>query len=81
MHSLEPTKLTLGEAVHRRGSVVQTFKAVAWSFFGVRKSLDNEIDFRDINPLHVVAAGVLGAALFVVSLVAIVGFVVSGTGP
>jgi diacylglycerol kinase len=81
LRSLESTEVTLAEAVHRRGSFTQTFKAVAWSFFGVRKSLDNEVDFRDINPLHVVAAGVLSAALFVVSLVGIVGFVVAGTGP
>lgn len=81
MSSLEQAKCSLAEAVHRRGSFAQTFKAVAWSFFGVRKSLDNEVDFREINPLHVLVAGVLGALLFVASLVAIVDFVAGGTGP
>ena len=28
----------LKQAVARKGSLAQTFKAVAWSFFGVRKA-------------------------------------------
>ena len=39
-----------------------------WSFFGVRKSSDLERDVGELNPLHVVIAGVIVAALFVVAL-------------
>jgi hypothetical protein len=60
------------QAVKRKGSFLQTFKAVAWSFFGVRKSVDHEKDVGRLNPLHVVIAGVLLAAMFVGGLVLLV---------
>ncbi len=67
----------LKEAVQRRGSVLQTLKAVAWSFFGVRRGADLERDVQKLNPLHVVVAGVALAALFVVALVLLVNWVVA----
>ena len=68
----EPTPAT-----QRPASVVQTFKAVAWSFFGVRRSADYEQDVQKLNPLVVVAAGVFSAALFVGAVVLLVRWVVS----
>ena len=65
------------ELVQRRGSFARTLKAVAWSFFGVRKGADLERDARELNPLHVVAAGIAAAVLFVVALVLVVRFVVA----
>jgi len=67
----------LKDAVRRRGSFLQTMKAVAWSFFGVRKSGDYEKDVSQLNPVHVIIAGVIGAALFVVVLVLVVQWVLS----
>ena len=67
----------LKDAVRRKGSFMQTMRAVAWSFFGVRKSSDYERDVSRLNPVHVIIAGVLGAILFVVVLVLVVKFVVS----
>lgn len=67
----------LKEAVNRKGSFVQTMKAVAWSFFGVRRSRDHANDMAKLNPVHVVIAGVLGAALFVLMLVLLVRWVIS----
>ena len=67
----------LKDAVKRRGSFLMTMKAVAWSFFGVRKSGDYEKDVEQLNPVHLVIAGVLGAALFVVVLVLLVQWVLS----
>ena len=58
-------------------SPLQTFKAVAWSFFGVRRSADYEQDVQKLNPLHVIAAGVFSAALFVGAVVLLVRWVVS----
>ena len=69
----------LKEAVRRKGSFLQTMRAVAWSFFGVRKSSDYEQDVGKLNPVHVVIAGVLAAILFVVLLVLLVNWVI-GSG-
>jgi Protein of unknown function (DUF2970) len=69
----------LKQAAQRKGSFVQTMKAVAWSFFGVRKRSDLEKDVSQLNPIHVVIAGVLGALLFVAVLVLLVNWVV-GSG-
>ena len=51
----------LKAAVHRKASFLQTMQAVAWSFFGVRKSADYAKDVSQLNPVHLVIAGVLGA--------------------
>ena len=69
----------LKQAVGRRGSFVRTFKAVAWSFFGVRKGSEYEKDIAQLNPLHVIVAGIIAAALFVVGLVLLVKWVI-GSG-
>jgi hypothetical protein len=66
----------LKKAVARKGSFVQTMKAVAWSFFGVRKSADYERDLHQLNPVHVIIAGVAGAALFVIALIGLVRFII-----
>ena len=67
----------LRRAVKRRGSFLQTLKAVAWSFFGVRKGSDYEKDVGQLNPVHVVIAGVIGAVLFVIALLLLVNWVLS----
>jgi hypothetical protein len=69
----------LKQAVARRGSFLRTFKAVAWSFFGVRKGTEYEKDVAQLNPVHVIAAGVVAALLFVIGLVVLVKWVV-GSG-
>lgn len=56
---------------------VQTLRTVAWSFFGVRRRLGHEHDVQRLNPVHLVVGGVLGAALFVLLLVALVRWVVA----
>ena len=60
----------------RKARFGQTLRAVAWSFFGIRKSADHEQDVKNLNPIHVVIAAVLGAAIFVVFLVVLVHFVI-----
>ncbi len=67
----------LKEAARRRGSFLQTAKAVAWSFFGVRKRADHESDLSQLNPVHLVIAGVLGAVLLIVVLLLIVNWVLA----
>ncbi len=67
----------LRDASQRKGSFGQTLKAVAWSFFGVRKSSDYAQDVAKINPVHVIVAGVLAAVFFVVGLVLLVRWIVT----
>jgi hypothetical protein len=70
---------TLHAAIRRKGSFARTLLAVVWSFFGVRKSKDLERDVSELNPVHVVIAGVIVAALFVVALILFVNWVI-GSG-
>ncbi|AXW58483.1 hypothetical protein CJO93_14495 [Ralstonia solanacearum] len=66
----------LKEATKRRASFAQTMKAVFWSFFGVRRGSDHDWDMAQLNPVHVIIAGILGAVLFIVVLLLIVRAVV-----
>ena len=68
---------SLKEASQRPASLLQTARAVAWSFLGIRRSSGLEQDVQKLNPVHVVIGGVLGAAVFVVSIVLLVRWVVS----
>jgi hypothetical protein len=52
--------------------IKEAFKAVFWSFFGVRKHADYESDTKRLKPQHVIAAGVISAVAFVLVLFAIV---------
>jgi amino acid transporter len=61
----------------RKANLVATMKAVFWSFFGIRKRSDYESDAANLNPVHVIIAGILGAALFIGILLTIVHFVVA----
>jgi len=67
----------LKQAVQRKGSFGQTMRAVAWSFFGVRKSRDYEQDVARLNPVHVIIAGVIGAAVFIGALVLLVNWIIA----
>jgi Protein of unknown function (DUF2970) len=61
----------------RKGSLLQTVRAVAWSFLGIRRRADYAKDVAELNPVHVVVAGIVGAALFVVVLVLLVRWVIA----
>lgn len=66
----------LKEASRRKASFGATVKAVLWSFFGVRKKSDYEKDAQQLNPVHVIIAGIIGAAIFIATLLLIVNSVV-----
>ena len=69
----------LRAAVARKGSFLGTLRAVAWSFLGIRKGKGYEEDVSQLNPVHVIIAGVVGAVLFVLTLVVLVKWVI-GSG-
>nr|WP_235490999.1 DUF2970 domain-containing protein [Achromobacter sp. DMS1] len=50
---------------------------MAWAFFGVRKGAGYREDIARLNPVYVIVAGLLAAALFVTALVFIVRWAVA----
>jgi Protein of unknown function (DUF2970) len=52
--------------------MIAAFKAVFWSFFGVRKGADYEADLKRLKPQHVIAAGLVMCAVFVLALFGLV---------
>lgn len=42
--------------------------AVFWSFFGVRKRRDYDADAQSLTPVQVIIAGLIGAAVFVLTM-------------
>ena len=63
-------------AAHQRpSSIFRTVKAVLWSFVGLRARRDYEQDVAELNPVHVVIAGLVGAFVFVGSLILLVTWV------
>jgi hypothetical protein len=60
----------------RKSSFGATVKAVLWGFFGVRKRSGYEHDAAKLNPVHLIIAGVIGALIFIATLLIIVNIVV-----
>jgi hypothetical protein len=56
----------------RPSTVLDAFKAVFWSFFGVRRGKDYESDTQKLKPQHVIIAGLVAAVAFVLILFGIV---------
>ena len=48
------------------------FKAVFWSFFGVRRKAEYDEDSKKLTPQAVIAAGLVSAAIFVLALYGLV---------
>jgi hypothetical protein len=57
-------------------TLLHTVKIVAWSFIGLRGSTDAEQGVKKVNPLHVIAVGLVLVFLFVGALVLVVKWVV-----
>ena len=50
----------------------QVARAVFWSFFGVRKRADYDRDAVRLTPVQVIVAGLIGAVLFIATLIGVV---------
>jgi Protein of unknown function (DUF2970) len=61
----------------RKSSLLQTVKAIAWSFVGLRSRGAYEEDVKNLNPLHIIAVGLVGIFLFVAALVFLVNWAVA----
>ena len=62
-------------AAARPASFLQVLGAVFSSFLGIRKKSAGERDLISIKPLHVIVAGLLGAAAIVGTLVLLVSYI------
>lgn len=65
------------EPTPKAASPLQVAKAVLWSFLGIRKRAEHESDGMQLKPAQVIIAGIIGAAIFVLSLALLVRFIVS----
>jgi len=54
---------------------MDAFRAVFWSFFGVRKKKEYDKDAKTLSPQAVIAAGIVSTVLFVLALLALVKFI------
>ncbi len=60
----------------RTGSMLRTVKAVRWSFIGLRSRSEFNKDVAQLNPIHIIAVGLVLALVFVLGLLALVNWVV-----
>jgi hypothetical protein len=65
------------DSTRREAGLLETVRAVLWSFFGVRRRSDHERDAARLNPVHVIIAGLIAAAVFVFTLIMVVRAVTS----
>ena len=59
----------------------RTLRMVGWGFLSVRKRSEYQRDLAQVNPFHIMLAGLIGVVLFVLLLLGIIHWVVSGTTP
>ena len=59
-----------------KGSILRTVKAVMWSFVGLRARGEYERDVAQLNPLHIIAVGLVGVFVFVGGLILLATWVV-----
>jgi len=60
----------------QRAGFWATLKAVLWAFAGIRRRDDYHLDASSLDPKAVIFAGLLAGLVFVLTLVAVVKFVV-----
>ncbi|HZR02692.1 MAG TPA: DUF2970 domain-containing protein [Burkholderiales bacterium] len=56
----------------RRQSPFRAISAVLGAFIGIRKSSARDRDLAALKPAHVIIAGIIAAAIFVITIVLIV---------
>lgn len=56
-------------------TIFLTFKAVAWSFLGIRKQSGHHNDIQHLNPIYVICAGLILTGICVISLIILVFYI------
>jgi hypothetical protein len=65
------------ERAVKQPSFLDVLKTIAFGALGVRRRADHERETTRIKPLHIIIAGIIAAALFILTLVTIVRVVVA----
>jgi hypothetical protein len=65
------------ETKKKTASPLQVAKAVFWAFVGIRKKSDLEADAEMLTPVQVIVGGLIGGAIFILSVLLIVRIVIS----
>ena len=77
MPEVEPAEDGKKTSTSNKASLGNIFKTVGCAFFGVRKSTQHEQETVHLSPVQIVLAGLLGAVVFVTSLVVLVRFIIA----
>ena len=60
----------------RKGSLLRTVRAVAWSLIGSRKGSEYQQDVEKLNPIHIIVVGLMAVFLLVIGLIGLVNWIV-----
>lgn len=66
-----------GKTVASAPSAWHSVRLVAWSFLGIRSKAAYQDDLAKVNPMHVVAVGLVGVLVLVIGLISLVNWVVA----
>ena len=58
-----------------KATALQAMSAVLWSFFGVRSKDEHQADITRLSMSTIIVFGIIGAVLFVLTLLLLVSFV------
>ena len=67
--------MTEGSESKKKSSALHAMRAVLWSFFGVRSKSEYQADITRLTMAQIIVSGVIGAILFVMTLLILVYFV------
>ncbi|MBU0747300.1 MAG: DUF2970 domain-containing protein [Gammaproteobacteria bacterium] len=71
-----PSGQPLPKPHERKGSLLRTVRAVAWSLIGLRKGSEYQQDVEKLNPLHIIVVGLIAVFLLVIGLIGLVNWIV-----
>ncbi|HEV2041500.1 MAG TPA: DUF2970 domain-containing protein [Casimicrobiaceae bacterium] len=74
----DPYPPPVGDPDPPRASFLRVLGAVFASFLGIRKKAASERDAMSIKPLHLIIAGLLGAAILATAVLTLVRFITHG---
>ena len=64
----------------KRATIFQIFRAISWSLLGVRLQKSYEDDVASITPIQAVIAALVGAAMFITTVLILVTLAISYLG-
>jgi hypothetical protein len=75
MQDIRGMVMTEGNVGKSKPSALHAMRAVLWSFIGIRSKSEYQADITRLTMGQIIVAGVIGAILFVMTLLLVVYFV------